>query len=199
MQGEAGLPFQNPSLGATCGVAGKQLIRPGKAGPTRCGWVPFIPSWCRPAWATEMNGQGEPGFPFRNPSLSATWGWPGNNSHGPGDPGLRAASGFLFILRGAARHGRLRWKGKGNQGSPSRTPPSAQRGGGRETAHTARETRPYAPHPGLLPPLRTEVGWGGPDRERRGSHPHPALPRRGGGPFILRGAGRHGGLSWVGV
>ncbi len=42
-------------------------------------------------------GQGEPGFPFQNPSLGAMWGWPGNNSHGPGDPGLRAASGLPFI------------------------------------------------------------------------------------------------------
>ncbi len=48
-------------------------------------------------------------------------------------------------------------KGKGNQGSPSGTPPSALRWGGRETTQTARETRAYALrlgpfHPFVVPP-----------------------------------------------
>src|SRR6266487_4483415 len=71
-QGEPGFPFRNPSLGATCGRRLKRLKRPGRPGPTRCVWGPFIPSWCRQALT----------------------------------------------------------EGKGNQGSPSGTPPSAQRVGG---------------------------------------------------------------------
>src|SRR6266542_3019797 len=56
---------------------------------------------------TLTRGQGEPGFPFRNPSLGATWGRPENSSYGPGDPGLRAASGFLlFHPWGVSRGGR---------------------------------------------------------------------------------------------
>src|SRR6266487_4537830 len=95
-QGEPGFPFRNPSLSATWGRPRSNSSGPAKPG-LRAAPGSFHPSWCQQAWVTDVKGQGEPGFPFRNPSLSATWGWLGNNSHGPGDPGLRAASGFLFI------------------------------------------------------------------------------------------------------
>ncbi len=45
-------------------------------------------------------GQGEPGFPFRNPSLSAAIGDSGKtDSPGPAKPGLRATR-VLFIHLG---------------------------------------------------------------------------------------------------
>src|SRR6266487_2565697 len=94
------VPLPDPLPRRNVGVAGKQLTRPGRPGPTRCVRVPFHPSWCRQAWVADMKGQGEPGFPFRNPSLSATWGWPGNNSSGPAKPGLRAPPGSPPPLAG---------------------------------------------------------------------------------------------------
>src|SRR5215813_5482814 len=42
LQGEPGFPLRTPSLGAAPGRREKQLIRPGKAGPTRNALVRFL-------------------------------------------------------------------------------------------------------------------------------------------------------------
>ncbi len=50
---------------------------------------------------------GEPRFPHRPPPAARRLGSPENNSHGPGDPGLRAAPGFLSALEAPEGAGEL--------------------------------------------------------------------------------------------
>src|SRR5262249_12595000 len=89
LQGEPGFPLRTPSLGAAPGRREKQLIRPGKAGPTR----PL---------------QGEPGFPLRTPSLGAAPGRREKQLIRPGKAGPTRNALVRFLWRSVISGPRLR-------------------------------------------------------------------------------------------
>ncbi len=132
------VPLPEPLPQRNVGVAGKQLTRPGRPGPTRCVRVPFHPSWCRQAWPTEVKRARGTRVPLPEPLPQRNVGVAEGQLIRPGKAGPTRCAWVLFI--------------------PSGTPPSAQCVGGRETTHTARETRAHALRPGSFPPLRG-AGW----------------------------------------